>query len=482
MRQDRLLIHIIRDVAIIFYAHLLAPFNFKMDIKRIYPALWGTRIEFPITRMSSSNTDEASEYAWTKHYPDIPYRAIEWTATGDHSYLAAGHVLDIPHFHCMRSSCRMIGTNVIPINDWANYRAGSADLECPHCKWRFPKSSQRTWDGTVWGAIFQFDFTLFNLWHRPLRQFCKDGFVDRVLALNETQGVESRAIVRYLQFLQLIKERKLTLVPTLDVDLVWHTHQLSPLSYHDYCRTHVGRLINHDDTMRATNRSVAIDTTARAWVMRYNESYFEPHNQAMNAEIKRQKDIYNEKEDNKRKLLSEFDKRYERQRDGLNRAVNLVAEEQSILDDAREAARASGVGLACVESAKRLVQPSIRLFGWRYYRTKQRLQLHELEKTRQLQQKAHTDNERKVNCQNDKLYRSTKDLDRCRKEWREVQRQRRLYERSLQVNMDLAFAAVWQCSVTDGEPHRERWYSRESWYSIVPSEVQCDSGGGGGGG
>jgi hypothetical protein len=33
-------------------------------------------------------------------------------------------------------------------------------------------------------------------------------------------------------------------VPTLDVDLVWHSHQLSPARYHKDCRTNVGRYVD----------------------------------------------------------------------------------------------------------------------------------------------------------------------------------------------------------------------------------------------
>jgi hypothetical protein len=34
------------------------------------------------------------------------------------------------------------------------------------------------------------------------------------------------------------------LVPTLDIDLAWHTHQLMAHMYHDDCKTFVGRYID----------------------------------------------------------------------------------------------------------------------------------------------------------------------------------------------------------------------------------------------
>jgi hypothetical protein len=34
------------------------------------------------------------------------------------------------------------------------------------------------------------------------------------------------------------------IVPTLDIDLVWHTHQLSGPRYHKDCKTNVGRYVD----------------------------------------------------------------------------------------------------------------------------------------------------------------------------------------------------------------------------------------------
>jgi hypothetical protein len=41
------------------------------------------------------------------------------------------------------------------------------------------------------------------------------------------------------------------LVPTLDVDLIWHTHMLSPLDYRDDCQAILGRVLSHDAQMEA---------------------------------------------------------------------------------------------------------------------------------------------------------------------------------------------------------------------------------------
>ncbi|KAK2015823.1 hypothetical protein LZ32DRAFT_671044 [Colletotrichum eremochloae] len=59
----------------------------------------------------------------------------------------------------------------------------------------------------------------------------------------------ARSRARYARFFHLIGAHPRTvMVPTLDVDLVWHTHQLSPARYLAFSkRTAAGRLVDHDD-------------------------------------------------------------------------------------------------------------------------------------------------------------------------------------------------------------------------------------------
>jgi hypothetical protein len=58
------------------------------------------------------------------------------------------------------------------------------------------------------------------------------------------------SISRYDQFFQLMASSSGTvLAPTLEIDLVWHTHQLSPSNYRKYCFEKAGRFINHNDTI-----------------------------------------------------------------------------------------------------------------------------------------------------------------------------------------------------------------------------------------
>ncbi|KAI8807783.1 hypothetical protein BJ742DRAFT_810775 [Cladochytrium replicatum] len=84
----------------------------------------------------------------------------------------------------------------------------------------------------------------------------------------------SRATVRYHKFLLLMsKHRKETLVPTLDLDLAWHTHQLFPGRYQNYGLQNVGVIINHDDSVDETSLISGYDNTSTHWKTDFGEEY-----------------------------------------------------------------------------------------------------------------------------------------------------------------------------------------------------------------
>ncbi|KAH9035881.1 hypothetical protein EDB85DRAFT_2211533, partial [Lactarius pseudohatsudake] len=93
------------------------------------------------------------------------------------------------------------------------------------------------------------------------------------LEKHEDAAVLHHAIVRYHAFLDLMSSSQMVVVPTLDIDLVWHSHQLSGPRYHKDCRTNVGRYIDHDDKVEQFHLSDAFDATCRAWEKRYGIPY-----------------------------------------------------------------------------------------------------------------------------------------------------------------------------------------------------------------
>ena len=83
-----------------------------------------------------------------------------------------------------------------------------------------------------------------------------------------------RAVDRYAQFLQLAKEHPgTTLVPTLDVDLIWHVHMLSPRDYRDDCEQMLGRLLTHDDQKSDEELAGAFKETSGKWAETHATPY-----------------------------------------------------------------------------------------------------------------------------------------------------------------------------------------------------------------
>lgn len=75
-----------------------------------------------------------------------------------------------------------------------------------------------------------------------------------------------RLIMKYRVFLEIIAQNEGKMaVPTLDVDLAWHTHQLSPYRYYAFCKKHTGTLINHDDKVEEGKLSDGFEWTSKQY-------------------------------------------------------------------------------------------------------------------------------------------------------------------------------------------------------------------------
>ncbi|KAG9048661.1 hypothetical protein FS837_012289 [Tulasnella sp. UAMH 9824] len=106
------------------------------------------------------------------------------------------------------------------------------------------------------------------------------GFVEKMVGLGFTEpgrwkddDTLTRCVVRYHHFLELmIVSSGSCVVPTLDIDLAWHTHQLLCDSYrrlHDI----IGVVPDHDDKVNQGALSNAYDKTAEAWKERFGVPY-----------------------------------------------------------------------------------------------------------------------------------------------------------------------------------------------------------------
>ena len=88
-----------------------------------------------------------------------------------------------------------------------------------------------------------------------------------------------QANTRYHKFLLLLKrkfsdgKKGTSFVPTLDIDLCWHTHQLYAVTYRKWCIEHLGAAINHDDTVAEGELNNGMRETQEAWLKAYREPY-----------------------------------------------------------------------------------------------------------------------------------------------------------------------------------------------------------------
>ncbi|CAE6461890.1 unnamed protein product, partial [Rhizoctonia solani] len=108
-------------------------------------------------------------------------------------------------------------------------------------------------------------------------------FIDRMFGLGWTEPrtfdqdptVLHRCLARYHAWLDVMSQlnRKM-LVPTLDIDLVWHTHQLKQQDYRTWTLEVLGQFIDHDDKIEENKLSEAYEQTAKYWEVSAPPPYY----------------------------------------------------------------------------------------------------------------------------------------------------------------------------------------------------------------
>ncbi|KAK0190289.1 hypothetical protein F5146DRAFT_1043593 [Armillaria mellea] len=91
---------------------------------------------------------------------------------------------------------------------------------------------------------------------------------------SEDEVALKHCTARYHAFLDLMSSSPAGFfVPTLDIDLVWHTHQLMARQYSRDCLEYIRRFADHDDKVAENRLSRAFDITCRAWQDRFGIPY-----------------------------------------------------------------------------------------------------------------------------------------------------------------------------------------------------------------
>lgn len=86
----------------------------------------------------------------------------------------------------------------------------------------------------------------------------------------------ARLLAKYHRFVALMQlHPDKVCVPTLDVDLAWHTHQLAPRDYYQYTTAKTNQFVDHDDKMDEDELSQGFEWTTKAYQARYAEVYSE---------------------------------------------------------------------------------------------------------------------------------------------------------------------------------------------------------------
>ena len=105
------------------------------------------------------------------------------------------------------------------------------------------------------------------LWQVSGERYCDDDFL--------FEGIEN-----YEKFLNLMKSnpRPKFLVPTYQIDLMWHTHMLTSITnYHMDCVRITGSIVEHDDSLTDRTEGEVLDVnfkaTKKLWYKEYGDGY-----------------------------------------------------------------------------------------------------------------------------------------------------------------------------------------------------------------
>ncbi|KAF6818890.1 alpha-ketoglutarate-dependent sulfonate dioxygenase [Colletotrichum plurivorum] len=93
------------------------------------------------------------------------------------------------------------------------------------------------------------------------------------------RNLMTRLITKYERFIEIVavavSTKDKVAVPTIDVDLAWHTHQLSSKAYFDYTVAKMEAFVDHNDKVDEDKLSTAFEWTSKTYQEMYGEVYSE---------------------------------------------------------------------------------------------------------------------------------------------------------------------------------------------------------------
>jgi hypothetical protein len=94
---------------------------------------------------------------------------------------------------------------------------------------------------------------------------------------NWTEAAASHAVDRYEKLFKLFGKGA-SIVPTKEIDDVWHLHMLDPVSYYNACMSYHNKIIGHNPALESSEEEKSnLDSmflmTGKLWKKEYGEEY-----------------------------------------------------------------------------------------------------------------------------------------------------------------------------------------------------------------
>ncbi|KAH8596636.1 hypothetical protein B0O99DRAFT_685632 [Bisporella sp. PMI_857] len=247
---------------------LLRVAKFKKDTENLLSKDWplGGTILDPRTGTAAAPT----RADWFR-YPNLfPNRLIKMQLRGQILDLIAPGSVNNPSMNDVRGLIEQAILNRSVIKKLNNLTVRDAGVLQRAERLSIRKMMSRYWENT---SIFALE-----LGGAVIRQ---NIFVDKMHNLDwlhspAARNTMDRLLEKYSRFITIIAENpKCTAVPTLDVDLAWHTHQLSPAAYYGYTIQQCDKFIDHDDKIEEDALSTAFEWTSKIYEKMFQQVYSE---------------------------------------------------------------------------------------------------------------------------------------------------------------------------------------------------------------
>jgi hypothetical protein len=247
---------------LIFHAHCLNPFSFTADYATFFESLLDVKIEFPLERLhnlikTGMSSDTESQLQWNKYH------------------LAQGHnTALVPYQLCVDLP--------YTLGDMDSWKTAEIYVTCPRCNidavcglssFAAMRLDERLSNCSICDTSSAFSTNLVSASIRQ-RSFAEKMANDWFLGLDSPSKLE-KATARYRQFMfvDIDMDAENGIVPTTDIDLIWHTHQLFPVEYRSWCLENLNKYVNHDDTVAESDLAVGLKQTIDVWQEKFGETY-----------------------------------------------------------------------------------------------------------------------------------------------------------------------------------------------------------------